>query len=363
LTRLASSIHGFDWTRDGESLVFSSGHAGQQALYTVSINEGRIEALDVQPAEYPSTARASDTVVYEIPRQRTRLVSVPLGDAGEAARDLVPSTGSDSAPVLAPTGGRLAFTSDRGGGQQLWLHDPASDETYALTDADEPNLRYPVWRTDGARVLITARGEGWGHLIEIDVATHTRTVLTSPDDDVRYGVYGSAAGRYVAIIHNAERRRELVEFESRAGRAVSKRVLARDVGRIEYDNAGATLYFTRISEPGLFRIDAQTGAETLVAQVIAPQRPDGWLVSAGKFYYLATHAIGRGSIHVIDPATGIDRELATVPGSIADLNFSIAPDHSHAVVVCIAALDNDIGAISLRPVGGQPIDPSIARAD
>jgi Tol biopolymer transport system component/DNA-binding winged helix-turn-helix (wHTH) protein len=363
LTRLASSIRGFDWTRDGESLVFSSGHAGQHALYTVSIDDGRIEALDVQPAEYPSTARASDTVVYEIPRQRTRLVTVPLGDAAEGVRDLVSSTGSDSAPALAPTGERLAFTSDRGGGQQLWLHDRVSDETYALTDADEPNLRYPVWRADGTRVLITARGEGWGHLIEIDAATHTRTVLTSPDDDVRYGVYASAPGRYVAIIHNAERRRELVEFESRDGRAISKRVLARDVGRIDYDNTGATLYFTRISEPGLFRIDARTGAETLVALDIAPQRLDGWLVSAGQFYYLATHAIGRGSIHVIDPATGVDRELATIPAGIADLNFSIAPDHSHAVVVCAAAVDSDIGAISLRPAGGLPIDSPITRAD
>jgi len=35
LTHLASRMRGFDWTRDGSALVFSSSHEGPQALYTV----------------------------------------------------------------------------------------------------------------------------------------------------------------------------------------------------------------------------------------------------------------------------------------------------------------------------------------
>ena len=58
VTRLASRIRGFDWMPDGRSLVFSSGHGGPQALYVVSLDDGHVEALGVQPAENPSSARS-----------------------------------------------------------------------------------------------------------------------------------------------------------------------------------------------------------------------------------------------------------------------------------------------------------------
>jgi Tol biopolymer transport system component/DNA-binding winged helix-turn-helix (wHTH) protein len=361
LTRLVSTIRGFDWTRDGTALVFSSGHAGQQALYTVSLDDSHLDALGVQPAEFPSAARASDAVVYEIPRRRTQLVMVALDGATEPPRALAPSTGSDGAPALSPTDDRLAFVSDRGGAQQLWLHDPVTDETFALTDTDEPTLRYPVWRQDGARVLITARGEGWGHLVEIDVATRARTVLTSPDDDIRYGTYGFSPGRFIAIVNDARQGRELVEFESRDGRVASKRLLARDVGRFEPDRAGTALYFTRVDQAGLFRIDPRTGAESLVTRDIDPRQLDGWLVSAGQFFYVEPHAIGRSDLHVLDLASGSERMLATMPAPLADLNFSISRDRTHVAAVQVAALDTDIGAITLqRGPGGKSAQAATA---
>ncbi|GAA0720956.1 winged helix-turn-helix domain-containing protein [Dokdonella soli] len=357
LTHLVSTIRGFDWTRDGSALVFSSGHAGEQALYTVSMEDGHVDALGVQPAEFPNCARASDTVVYEIPRGRTQLAMISLEVDAQPPRDIVASTGSDSAAALSPTDDRVAFVSDRGGAPQLWLHDPATDETFALADSDEPALRYPVWRPDGARVLINARGEGWGYLTEIDVATRRRTVLTSPEDDIRYGTYGSAPGRYLAIINNALQARELVEFESREGHAVSKRVLARGVGRFEYDRANAVLYFTHVGQAGLFRIDPRTGPETVATRGIDPSDRDGWLVSAGQLFYVVPHVVGHDEFRVFDLASGLDRKLTAFPGTLADLNFSVSHDRTHAVVVRIEALDTDIGAITLKrsvPAEGNP---------
>ncbi|MEO6690229.1 MAG: winged helix-turn-helix domain-containing protein [Dokdonella sp.] len=351
LTRLISRIRGFDWTRDGSALVFSSGHAGEQALYTVSIDGGRVDALDVQPAEFPSSARASDTIVYEISRRRTQLLSVALDGSNQSPGDVVPSTGSDGSPDLSPADDRLAFVSDRGGAQQLWLHDPASNETFALTDADEPTLRHPVWSNDGAHVLITARGEGWGHLIEIDVATRQRTVLTSREDDIRYGLYGPTPGLYFAVVNDAGQTRQLVEFASKDGHAASRRVLAQDVGRLEYDRVDGVLYFTRLGQSGLFRIDPQTGSETLVTRDIDPSQIEGWQVSAGKIFYIAPHTIGRSDIRVFDPANGTEHAIATLPCPLADLNFSISRDRKHAIVVHIEAPDTDIGAITLKHDG------------
>lgn len=350
VTRLASRIRGFDWMADGSALVFSSGHAGPQALYIVSLDDGRIEPLGVFPAEQPSSARATDTVVYEIPRLRTQLVRVPLQAGGEEPLDLAPSTGNDGAPMMSPVDERVAFVSDRSGSQQLWLHDPATGETFALTEADEPNLRYPVWRPDGARLLITARGEGWGHLIEVDLATRTRTILTSGGEDVRYGVYGTTPGRYMAVINADDGLRELVEFSSVDGRATDRRVVARGVGRHELDLAGGSIWFTRINQPGLFRIDPGTGEEQLVTTAITPANIDGWLVSGGQLFYVVTQTLGRAAIHSFDPLAGTSEVLVQLPVSVADLNFSITRDRRHAVVVRAAEVHTDIGAVRIRRV-------------
>jgi Tol biopolymer transport system component len=349
VTRLASRIRGFDWMPDGRSLVFSSGHAGPQALYVVSLEDGQLEALGVHPAEHPSSARATDTVVYEIPRLRTQLSRVSLDPGAEDMVDLVPSTGNDGAPMMSPVDERIAFVSDRSGSQQLWLHDPAIGETYALTEADEPNLRYPVWRGDGKRLLITARGGGWGHLIEIDLATRQRTILTSGEEDVRYGVYGTSPGRYMAVINADDGQRELVEFSSVDGHATDRRVVARGVGRHELDLAGGAIWFTRVNQPGLFRVDPVTGEEKLASSVITPANIDGWLVSGGQLFYIVTHTIGRAAIHRFDPASGIDEPLVRLPVAVADLNFSITRDRRHVVVVRAAEVDTDIGAVRVRP--------------
>jgi Tol biopolymer transport system component/DNA-binding winged helix-turn-helix (wHTH) protein len=350
LTHLASRMRGFDWTRDGSALIFSSGHQGPQALYTVSLDDGRIEALGVQPAEFPSAARASDTVVYEIPRLRTQLATIAFGataDQTEQPRDLVPSTGDDGAPTFSPVDDRLAFVSDRSGAQQVWLDDPASAETYPLTESDEPTLRYPVWRPDGARLLITARGASIGRLIEIDIATHTRRVLTAADEDVRYGVYGPKPGSYVAVVGGNGQGRELIQFESAKDGETARRVLARDVARIDYDRADATVYFTKVAAPGLFKLDSQSGAESFVTDKINPAHLDGWLVLTGHIFYIEAEAIGPSKVHDLDPASGDDHVVAMIPGPIADFNFSVSHDQQRIAIVRTAAEDTDVGAITL----------------
>ena len=353
LTHLASRLRGFDWTRDGTALVFSSSHEGPQGLYTVSIGDGRIESLGVQPAEYPSAARGSDTVVYEIPRLRTQLATVPLGsgDAEAEPRALVPSTGNDGAPTFSPVDERVAFVSDRSGTQQVWLNDPASGETYPLTESNEPTLRYPVWRSDGQRILITARGTAIGSLIEIDLASRTQRVLTAPDEDVRYGLYGPRPGSYVAVVGGSGEGRELIQFENNNGTETSRLVLARDVARIDYDRSDSTVYFTKVSEAGLFKFDQKSGNETLVTRRVNPAHLDGWLVLGGHVFYIEAKARGPSRVHDLDPISGDDVVVASIPDSVADFNFSVSHDRREIVIVRVAAEDTDVGAVTLGHEG------------
>ena len=80
---------------------------------------------------------------------------------------------------------------------------------------------------------------------------------------------------------------------------------------------------------------------------------NGWLVLRGQIYYIGPRAVGPSDVHVLDPISGNDRILTTIPNSIADFNFSVSHDGGHIVVVRVAAQDTDVGAVTLRHVRGD----------
>ncbi|MEP7041853.1 MAG: winged helix-turn-helix domain-containing protein [Dokdonella sp.] len=347
LTHIASRIRGYDWTREGSALVFSSGQAGEPALYTVDVADGHVEALGVAPAEFPSAARASDAVVYEVPRVRMQLLQIQT-DSRAASVDIVPSTGSDSMPVLSPVGDDLAFISDRAGTQQLWLHEAASGETWPFAIAGASNLCYPAWRADGLRLLVTVRGTAGGRLVEVDIASRTQRVLTAASDDVRAGSYGTRPDDFVAVVNVADGRTELVEIHTVDGRESARRVLAHDVARV--DTGADALYFSRISTAGLFRLDPHSGSESLLTSVVRPAHLDGWRVLGGQVYYVALQATGASELRLLDPRNGSEREIAKITGSLADMNFAVAHDGRSIVVTRSLAEDTDVGAINLSRI-------------
>ena len=81
---------------------------------------------------------------------------------------------------------------------------------------------------------------------------------------------------------------------------------------------------------------------------INPAHLDGWLVLGGHVFYIEAQAIGPSHVHDLDPVSGEDRVVATIPDSIADFNFSVSHDKRQIVVVRVAAEDTDVGAITLR---------------
>jgi len=175
-------------------------------------------------------------------------------------------------------------------------------------------------------------------------------VLTSPAEDVRYGVYGMKPDSYVAVVGGNGQGRELIQLDSDGKGGTTRLLLARDVGRIDFDHGDGTVYYTKIGQAGLFRLDPKTGVEALVTREINPSHLDGWLVLRGQIYYIGPRAVGPSDVHVLDPISGNDRILTTIPNSIADFNFSVSHDGGHIVVVRVAAQDTDVGAVTLRHV-------------
>lgn len=89
----------------------------------------------------------------------TRLVFDLLGDlytlpiAGGEATRITSGLAYDLAPRFSPDGTRIAFTSDRGGGDNIWIAKTDGTDAKALTDEEYRLLNNPYWHPDGDYVV------------------------------------------------------------------------------------------------------------------------------------------------------------------------------------------------------------------
>lgn len=123
--------------------------------------------LDVRSGTWMSVSVSpqGDEVVFDLLGD---IYSVPI--AGGEAKALSKGMAWDMQPAFSPDGKRIAFTSDRGGGDNIWVMDRDGSNPRQVTKEDFRLLNSPVWTPDGqyiaARKHLTARrslgaGEVW----------------------------------------------------------------------------------------------------------------------------------------------------------------------------------------------------------
>jgi Tol biopolymer transport system component/DNA-binding winged helix-turn-helix (wHTH) protein len=347
LTQLHSRIRGLAWTQDSRGLVFSSNHNGQFTLYTVALDGGDVQPLGVGPAEYPSSARGSDTVAYEIPRTTHQLAWVALGDDKAVPERLAKSTGSDSSPAFSPDGTRIAFVSDRSGAQQVWLYDFGTREVTALTEFRSALLINPTWSADGKRLLVTARGKDNPGLVEIDLASRRQRAISKAGEEVLSGTYGADADSYLLVLGGSSRQNELVLLEHFGSKDERQTALAAGIEHMELDASTRRLYYTKNAQSTLFARDLAGGAETLVTPLIASTLIDGWRVVDGRIWFVSKVAWKPVDLLEFDPATGAQRVLVHLEAELHNVGFSVTPKRDRVAITPLGTEDTDIGAFRL----------------
>jgi dipeptidyl aminopeptidase/acylaminoacyl peptidase len=326
-------------------LVFASSHAGPVALFAVDVASGTLQALGVSPAEFPDTARATDAVVYEIPRTRSALAVVTYADAAASPSALATSTGSDAAPRVSPGGDRVVFVSDRSGQYQLWMYDMKAATALPLTDRADAAVTSPQWNAQGTRVVAVEHDGQGQRLIEIDIASRHRRVLSRPDENVLLGVPGDA-DTYAWIAGTSGRDNRLLRVRHPGTPEEVRDTLAEAVGVIEADPAKHAVYYEPTTGGRLLRADLDSGA----SQVVTENLPDGafgWRIVDGRIWYLSDIEEKSAKLHEFDPVAGSDRVIGTLDAIMRNLDFSVMPDRKQILIVPFGTEDTDVGMVRL----------------
>lgn len=348
LTHLGVSFRGYTWSSDNTALIFASNYQGRYELYAVDTDNGIVHKLGVAPAQFPDAARVGNTVVYEIQRTRSALAELELGADSKLVRHvLAPSTGSDDSPALSPDGGKIAFISDRGGSQQLWLYDVAADSAFPLTEFENVVLLHPVWRSDGRTLLVTVRLGARASLVEIDQATHRQHVV-SEGDNILLGSFGADAESYLLLV-GASAGDDHMELVRHAGSAQETRtLLGSGVQYAEVDAAANAVYYTKTADRGLFRRKLDGGdAEQLVTPLVSSIQLDGWRVVNGRIWFIPLTGAKPEEMREFDPVSAQVRVIARFDFSMGDINFSVDASGKRIIAAPVAVEDTDVGAFEL----------------
>jgi Tol biopolymer transport system component len=110
--------------------------------------EGSWISVDVAPS--------GDSLVFDLMGD---LYLMPV-EGGEARR-LTHGMGFDSQPRFSPDGERIAFVSDRSGGENVWIVSRDAADTVQVTEGKQKQLHSPEWTPDG-EYLVVSEAEGFG---------------------------------------------------------------------------------------------------------------------------------------------------------------------------------------------------------
>ena len=166
-------------------------HASLRLAYAalaISLIDSTLVAREpVRLPSDPSLSPDGQTLVFS---WRGDIWTAPV--AGGAAKQLTQHPGVDRQPKFSPDGSRIAFTSDRGAGQQVYVMSSAGDTPQQLTHHTGGHL-LEGWYPDGKSLLVSAkRDHHWAHperFFRIDANQRGPESLLFDD----YGTQGSLA--------------------------------------------------------------------------------------------------------------------------------------------------------------------------
>lgn len=170
---------------------------GQFVDATISVDQGTWMNLDISPD--------GKTLVFDLLGD---IYTMPI--SGGSATQLTSDIAWQMQPRFSPNGKHIAFTSDQGGGDNIWIMDLNGENQSAVTDETFRLLNSPAWSPDGdylvARKHFTAsRSLGAGEVWLYHKAGGKGVQLTKRADDQKDlgEPMFSPDGRYVYFSHDA----------------------------------------------------------------------------------------------------------------------------------------------------------------
>lgn len=244
----------------------------------------------------------------------------------------ISSTRADDMPQVSPDGRRVAFTSDRTGGWEIWLSDLDGGNAVRLTSMGARVAGYPHWSPDGHRIVFHSNPEGSPDVFVVSAAGGRPRNLTGHAATDAFPSF-SRDGTWVYFTSNRSGEDRIWKIPASGGDPIQ---VTQTIGYTPRESLdGAWLYFVQsVFTPGpLLRLPVSGGPPVKVVDGVVL---GNFAVLDGGIYYIDRPS-GEAGIYSVDRphgdarlrflnnATGTSVTVAANLGDV-DLPLAVAPD-------------------------------------
>lgn len=337
--RLLSPDHekvgGVGWSPgDPACVLFSSNQEGDHRLYRLNVNHP-----GSKPVRDLSGLYGGNPLQFSVSARARRMAYVAAGDDLNIWRldlaaprnlpsrwkEMIASTGEDSAPQYSPDGNRICFISDRSGNEQLWVSDSDGSRPVQLTKGSlRPGLGR--WSPDGKLIVFNG----------IDRKVY---VVPSSGGEVRplalghtFGLVGFSRepGWLLGVCDG-----QIARIPVEGGAALR---LTSGGGHYAITSPDGSIFYTRgrmLSE--IRKVAARGGKEILVTNRLVPGCFACWTPAREGVYYLREDDPGGTmGLYLMDFHLRKDVLVSAVPQRMPPLgteHMSLSPDGRYLLMV------------------------------
>ena len=336
LTNQGVAIHGLAWTRDGSSIVYDTAGRGPYYLWRV-MADGTHEPERIEVAGFgssrPATVLSRDRLAFQ---RRLPTLGVYRVWPGHTPQPVLVSPAFDFEPDFSPDDQRLAFSSRRSGDAvEIWLASADGSSPQQLTHGPGPRQGAPAWSPDGRRIAFESlRADGHFDVWVMDSDGSAVRQLTKDPGDENAPTWSRDGQR---IYFSSDRGGGRDIWWVPAGGGPVARVTHGGSGVVarEVFDGSAIVYQTAEGDSPLVMLPLSGGPARQLAECV---RYEGYIagkglaVGAAGIYYGPCGSGPQRSIHLIDPATGRDREVGRVSDPFFLSGLAISPDGNTILV-------------------------------
>ena len=278
---------GLAWAADGKSLIYGSHDGKAGYLWRVDVRGGKA-AERLELAGIDALGPAVDFRGGRLAFSRTQAHNSDiwrLGSDGKPSPFLTSSL-VDDAPQYSPDGGRVAFSSGRGGDSvAIWTANADGTGVNQITKIASPKCGTPRWSPDGQSIAFEASGKaggGWDIWVVEANGGSPRQVTHSPGDNILPS--WSRDGNAIYFTSKRSGRFEIWRLPAHGGK---EEQITRNGGYLAFESTNKnTLYYTLSQDgtEGLYAKSLPDGVEVQAVNENVVAR--GLAVFSDRAYYL-----------------------------------------------------------------------------
>jgi Tol biopolymer transport system component len=274
-----ASWPGLAWSADGRSLFYSW--------------HGRLASVDLAGKSRVRSDLELGANISDPNIRGTRLAFVrwefqhsiwklELGRPAGPQAPLIQSTFREDTPQFSPDGRSIAFASERSGSGNIWIGSRDGSSARPLTHFDGQNAGTPRWSPDGKSVVFDLRAPSQDPEIDVQpVAGGEPRRLVTPPGGADVPSY-SQDGQWIYFHSRSD---DQIWKTPAAGGKAARVTQAGGFEGFESAN-GSSLYYSKSTVPGIWRLDIASGRESPVPELADVGAYRQWAVAPTGIYFV-----------------------------------------------------------------------------